>query len=84
MCAMSDGCLDCARNVERARRENDGDKAMRTSKYQFNTVLSKSVRRGLLDRGDFERLSDGMESIHRLPLGSLCVAPRELILTVSH
>jgi hypothetical protein len=43
---------------------NSGQGArVRTLKYQFNTVLSKSVRRGLLDRGDFERLSNGMQFI---------------------
>jgi hypothetical protein len=49
--------------------------AMRTLKCEFNTVLSKRVRRGW----DFERLSDGMEFICSLPLGrALLLRPQVL------
>jgi hypothetical protein len=71
MCAVSDGVLGLQNNFAATLTHGKTttghkcrqDARVRTLKHQFNTVLSKNFRRGLLDRGDFERLSDGMEFI---------------------
>jgi len=71
MCAVSDGVLGLQNNFATTLTQGKStmgnrrgqDARVRTLKYQFNTVLSEIFRRGLLDRGDFERLSDGMEFI---------------------
>jgi hypothetical protein len=71
MCTVSGGVLGLQNNFAATLTQGKSttgnirghDAPVRTLKYQFNTVLSKNFRRGLLDRGDFERLSDGMEFI---------------------
>jgi hypothetical protein len=71
MCVVSDGVLGLQNNFAATLTQGKSttgnrrgqDARVRTLEHQFNTVLSKNFRRGLLDTGDFERLSDGMEFI---------------------